>query len=223
MSGYNVQTTVLKIGGRDYSVRTLSDKQQFSDPDGRAERAGIGSATWPMFGVIWPAGRALAEEMSRFPCAGKRILEIGCGIGLGSLVLQSRGADVTASDHHPLADEFLQANAQLNALAPVKFATIAWEAPDPGLGLFDLIIGSDILYERDHPALVAKFLLAVAKPAAEIVIADPGRGRCGQLSRRLAEAGFEHRDEHRAFEEKETAPFRGRLIFYRRSATRERA
>ncbi len=54
--------------------------------------------------------------MCEFPIAGKRILEVGCGIGLCSLVLQQRGADITASDYHPVAEKFLRHNTDLNGL-----------------------------------------------------------------------------------------------------------
>ena len=143
MPGYSVHTNTVQIGGIDYRIRALSDKQQFADPDGEAERAGISSATWPLFGVLWPAGLVLAEEMSAYPVGGLRVLEIGCGLGLSSLVLQRRGADITASDHHPLAGEFLAANAKLNGLAPIAFRIAQWSGPNPELGTFDLIVGGD--------------------------------------------------------------------------------
>ena len=103
IQGYEVETTRYQIGTVSYQIRTLRDRRQFSDPDGCAERIGISSASWPLFGVVWPAGLALAEEMSRFPITGKQILEVGCGIGLPSLVLQRRGDNITACDYHPLA------------------------------------------------------------------------------------------------------------------------
>lgn len=216
MPGYTVQTTTLSIGGIDYRLRALSDKQQFADADGVAERAGISSATWPLFGVLWPAGRVLAEEMSRFPVAGKRVLEIGCGLGLASLVLKRRGADITASDHHPLAEEFLLANAALNGLEEVRFRLAQWSGPNPDLGTYDLIIGGDVLYERDHVGLLAEFLALHARPQAEILITDPGRGHGNALSRALASQGYECSESRRAFEPGESPPFRGRLLGYRR-------
>ena len=215
-SGYKVETSTLRIGAVDYRIRALSDRQQFSDPDGSAERAGVSPASWPLFGVVWPAGRALAEAMTGFPVAGKRVLELGCGLGLASLVLQRRGADITASDHHPLAGEFLRANAELNGLPPIAFRNVAWGQAHPELGRFDLIIASDVLYERNHPEELAGFLGLHAQPAAEIVIADPGRGRCGQLGRRLAAGGFVASEQHLAFASGETPPFRGRIVTYRR-------
>ena len=141
MSAYLTRLLDIRIGGHDFQVRALKDLQQFSDPDGAADQAGISSALWPLFGQAWPAGRILANEMSHYDVAGKRVLEIGCGLALSSLVLQQRGADITASDHHPLAGPFLAGNAELNGLAQIPYCDLHWERPDGVLGLFDLIIG----------------------------------------------------------------------------------
>lgn len=216
MPGYEVHVLNVAVGGLTYRLRALSDKQQFSDPEGLAERAGISSATWPLFGVLWPAGLVLAEEMSQFDFTGKRILEIGCGLGLSSLVLQRRGADITASDHHPLAGEFLLENSALNALPPVPFQIVQWAGPNADLGHFDVIIGSDVLYERGHAQLLAEFFARHAGARSEILITDPGRNHGNQLNRLLAAQGFQCDEQRRAFEPGEQPPFRGRLLRYRR-------
>lgn len=190
MSGYNVETVTVRIGNDDYRLRRLIDRQQFHDPDGHAERAGISSATWPMFGMIWPVGLALADEMSRVEIGGRRILEVGCGLALSTLVLARRDADVTASDHHPLAEEFLRHNLALNALPAVPYHHAPWEAEDTALGRFDLIVGSDVLYEPNHAMLLAGFIARHAAPRSQLLIADAGRGYRGQFARRLAAQGF---------------------------------
>ena len=79
MPGYRTRQLAVKLGGHEYKIRALSDLQQFADPHGIAERVGISSAQWSLFGQVWPSGRVLAEAMSTFDVAGKRILEIGCG------------------------------------------------------------------------------------------------------------------------------------------------
>ena len=210
--GYEVETTRYQIGPASYQIRTLRDRQQFSDPDGCAERVGISSASWPMFGLVWPASLALAEEMTRFPITGKRILEVGCGIGLPSLILQQRGANITACDYHPLAEEFLRQNTDLNGLAPIPFFNAPWLDPVVELGRFDLIIGSDLLYERNHPALLAGFLADHARPTCQILLADPGRNRCGQISTKLTSQGYGCTETHFEFGEPHTPSHRGRLL-----------
>jgi ETFB lysine methyltransferase len=199
VAGYAVETSTHRIGITDYRIRALRDRQQYWDPDGRAERAGISSASWPLFGLVWPAGIALAEEMNRMEVDGMSILEVGCGLGIASLVLQGRGADVTASDHHPLAEEFLRFNAALNGLDPVRFHRAPWEGPNPGLGRFDLIIGSDLLYERGHPVALAAFVACHAESAAQVIMTDPGRAQCGRFHTEMRDEGYSRTERRRHF------------------------
>lgn len=218
MPGYQTHIRVHALGDREFRIRALADVQQFADPDLAAERAGISSAQWSLFGQVWPAGRMLAEAMAGHDVAGKRILELGCGLGLASLVLRARGADVVASDRHPLAEVFLAYNAALNGLDAVPYRTLDWDAPAGALGRFDLIIGSDVLYERGHVAALAALLQRHALPAAEVLIADPGRGNGGAFTRAMLAQGYVPTEQRRAMETGETAPFRGRLLGYRRAA-----
>jgi len=217
MMGYSVETSMYRIGNEDYRIRSLSNRQQYWDPDGHAERAGISSATWPIFGVVWPAGIALAREMSQFAFAGLKILEVGCGIGLSSLVLQRRGADITATDYHPLAEEFLRFNSDLNDLPPIKFHNAPWVGPNPKLGRFDLIVGSDLLYERGHPALLSAFLANHTEAAARVILADPGRKRCGQFSAKMAIEGYTRSEQRLDSTGDPTPSPRGRMMNFVRS------
>lgn len=218
MPGYELGTTTHRVGLADYVVCSLVDRLQFYDPDGKAERAGISSAAWPLFGVVWPAGLALAREMADIAIGGRRILEVGCGIGLSSMVLRRRGADITSSDHHPLAEEFLRRNAGLNGLAPIPYVDAPWEALNSRLGRFDLIIGSDLLYERQQPALLADFLSRHAHRSAQVIVADPGRANCGQFGARLAEQGYT-RTERRIEMSPGSHPAGGRMMSFVRSAS----
>ena len=216
MPGYTTRLLTVRLGGHDFRIRALSDLQQFADPTGRASRAGISSSLWSLFGQIWPSGRVLAEAMSSFDVAGKRILELGCGLGLSSLVLAHRGADVVASDHHPLAESFLAYNAGLNDLPAVNYRDLPWQIPDTTLGRFDLIIGSDILYETEHAAQVAMMMQRHARPDAELLVTDPGRGNSGPFTRAMAAQGYTVTERRSRFNEKDVEPFRGRLLSYRR-------
>jgi Predicted methyltransferase len=216
MPGYATRELVVCLGGHAFQIRALSDRQQFADPQQVAEKLGISSSLWSLFGQLWPSGRVLAEAMCTHEIAGKRILELGCGLGLSSLVLQRRHADITASDHHPLAEAFLLHNATQNRLAAIVYRDLPWEVPDATLGRFDLIIGSDILYERGQGALLAAVMQRHALPCAEILISDPGRGNSAGFTRALIAQGYAMSEQRSRFDEAEVAPFRGRLLRYRR-------
>jgi 2-polyprenyl-3-methyl-5-hydroxy-6-metoxy-1,4-benzoquinol methylase len=216
MPGYATRQHLVRIGDNDFKIRALSDRQQFSDPGGLAQRAGISSAQWCLFGQLWPAGRILAEAMHHYDVEGKRILEIGCGLGLSSLVLQKRQADITGSDHHPLAETFLLHNAKLNALPSIRYRDLPWNHANAELGRFDMIIGSDVLYERDHAALLSSLLLRHARPETEIVFTDPGRGNSGAFTRELKKQGYDVNENRGPSETEEIPPYKLRLLSYRR-------
>ncbi len=216
MQGFQVRETQHAVGGHVYRLRVLSDTQQFADPDGHGARVGISPAQWSLFGQVWPTGRLLAQSMQRFEIAGKRILELGCGIGLASLVLQRRGADVVASDAHPLAEVFLAYNAALNGLPALHYRQLRWGIPLPTLGHFDAIIASDVLYERGSAELLCGVVERHASARAEVLITDPGRGNSARFSRLLAERGFAVQDERQPMDDDDPPPHRGRILHYRR-------
>lgn len=216
MPGYDTHIRSIDFGGHVYRIRSLVDIQQFADPDGNAERLGISSSQWSLFGHVWPCSRLLADAMALHEVTGKRILEVGCGLGLASLVLRHRRADITASDVHPLAEVFMAYNAALNELPSVPYRTLKWDAPGTNLGRFDLIIGSDVLYERDHARNLSALLPLLAAPDSEVVIADPGRGNSAHFTRALLAQGYIASEERLAMGEHDRPPFRGRLLHYRR-------
>jgi len=128
--------------------------------------------------------------METFDIENKRILEVGCGVGLTSLMLNSRIADITATDHHPEAGAYLQLNVELNEGRTIPFVRAGWEQKDTGLGEFDLIIGSDILYQPDHALLLSAFVNRHARDKCEVIIVDPGRGNTGKFSKAMLALGF---------------------------------
>ena len=190
MPNYHIKYETVTVGGTDYLIRSLLDLQQYSDPQGEAERAGISPASWPLFGHIWPSARVLAQAMHTFDVDGKRILEIGAGLALASLVIHRRLGDMTVSDWHPLSQAFLNENLLLNKLGPLKYQTGNWEGSNPELGRFDLIIGSDILYERQQPGQIAAFIHHHATPSVQIIIVDPDRGNRVGFCREMASLGY---------------------------------
>jgi len=232
MPGYLTKQESIAIAGvPNLIIRSLLDRQQFSDPRGTAARLGISSATWPLFGLLWPSGAELAARMACHPVrAGERVLEIGCGLALASLVGHRRGADVTASDCHPLAESFLMENLRLNDLTGMSYRTGQWggnkahaadaeqDPVDKSVsGLFDLIMGSDVLYERDDQGTLARFINTHAMPIAQIWIIDPHRSNRPAFTRRMVSHGFSVVEEslNRLASPLQTA-YRGRVLVYSR-------
>ena len=97
----------------------------------------------PYWAELWPAAGALAGALPAV--AGLRVVELGCGLGLPSLVAAARGAEVTATDWAAEAVELLRENAARNGLS-VRTEVRDWR--EPWLERFDLALAADVLYER---------------------------------------------------------------------------
>lgn len=216
MQNYLLKYETIKVNHIDYIIRTLKDRQQFHDHEQQAEALGISSATWPLFGVVWPASKVLAATVCMFELEGKRVLEIGCGIALSSIVLHKMGIDITASDYHPLAKEFLDENILNNKMSPIKFQTGNWEIENPLLGEYDLIIGSDILYEPAHAENVSKFIDKHSSIDVEVIIVDPNRGNRASFTKKMIALGYAHHFEQFNVEGNDNASCKGRILHYNR-------
>jgi predicted nicotinamide N-methyase len=213
---YLLKHETVSGSGADLQLRSLLDRQQFHDPLGEAEREGISSSAWPLFGLLWPSGRVLAHAMLTFELEGKRILELGCGLALASLVVHRRGGNITASDCHPLAAAFLLENLKLNQLPAMKYQAGNWSRANPLLGRFDLIIGSDVLYDRGQPETLSQFIELHAQPRAEVLIVDPDRGNRASFNRRMDGLGYS-RTETSVTELPAGGSYKGRLLQYLRA------
>ena len=117
----------------------------------------------PYFGVLWEAGIGLTQHLSKLDLKKKKILEIGCGLALPSFLVTKMGGNIIATDFHSDVPLFLELNQKNNQIY-FPYKVMNWrneiERIRTDLGLFDLVIGSDILYESQHPMQVAEALIA---------------------------------------------------------------
>ncbi|OCL95507.1 class I SAM-dependent methyltransferase [Aliarcobacter thereius] len=212
---YKYQT--IEFDDEDIHLRTLKDTQQFSDKNNIAKNLGISSAVWPLFGVVWPSGEVLANFIQDYDFKNKRILEVGCGIGLSSLILNKLDADITATDYHPEAENFLDINTELNNDEEIPFVRVDWNKTySEKLGKFDLIIGSDLLYERDHVELLSSFINAHSNQKCTVILVNPNRGHQSKFNQEMENYGF----SLNAFKPENTdfldEPYKGKIFEFKR-------
>jgi predicted nicotinamide N-methyase len=160
----------------------------------------------PYFAVVWPAARELTHfiltnfshpQTKSNVIHTSEILEIGCGLGLPSLLLAKMGFRVVATDFHPLVFEFLNFNRKLNDISEEKLnlELLDWQKTDApeknteqkkeqnkeeviqknNFKKYDVIVGSDILYEPRHAEIVAQFIDEHLNSKGQCFISDPGR------------------------------------------------
>jgi predicted nicotinamide N-methyase len=136
----------------------------------------------PYWAELWPAGIALAEALPA-DIHGRRLVELGCGLGVPSLVAAARGGRVTAVDWASDAIELLRTNAARNGL-DVEAVHADWRDFD---GSFDLALAADVLYERRN---VEPLVALLSRIAPHSLVGLAGRpyereflDRVGQLAR----------------------------------------
>ena len=154
--------------GGELRVLQPADSAELPD-DAAVEWAPIA----PYWEVLWRSGVALARELEQEPLRGLRVVELGCGLGVPSLVAAGAGASVLATDAAPEALELVRRNADANGVR-VDTATADWAALDVlvARGPFDLALAADVLYER---GAVAQLLSVLPRLAPVAWLADPGR------------------------------------------------
>ena len=181
----------VKVGAETYRMTLPGDADALIDEEEfeRDERL-------PYWADLWPSARALARWLSRRDLRGKRILELGCGVGLPAAVALSRGADVVVSDQYEAAMDFAVHNARENVGRELETFMLDWRRPElNGVGRFDLIIAADVLYEALSGLALAEIVPQLLAPQGEVVFADPRRNTAPVFVDGMEERDFESSTE----------------------------
>jgi predicted nicotinamide N-methyase len=160
------------VGGVELTLVRPSEPEALLD-----ETAFDDDEFMPYWAELWPAGLALAEALP-LDLAGHRVVELGCGLGVPSLLAAARGADVTAVDWAEDAIALLRENAASNGvtLAAVRADWRSFE------GAYDLALAADVLYEARNVEPLARLLPQLAP---EALVALAGRPYEADFLRRV--------------------------------------
>ena len=146
----------------------------------------------PYWAFAWPGGQALARHILDNPslCAGRRVIDVGSGSGIGAIAAVMGGAyHVLAADVDPLAEVAIELNAAANGCGG-RIATttrdVLGETPEP-----DLVLISDLVYEPELALRVGAFVERLSRKGVEVLLGDRRRsrqptGRLEVLSRHAA-------------------------------------
>jgi predicted nicotinamide N-methyase len=163
-----VEDVVALGSGREVSILRPRDAEALLD-----EEAFDDEERLPYWAELWPSARLLARAMADRAWRGRRVLELGCGLGLPSIAAALAGARATASDWSASAVEAALANAERNG-ARVEGVVCAWQEPAALLAgaPWDLVIAADVLYERRNVDVLLGLLPRLGRDAW---LADPHR------------------------------------------------
>ena len=172
---FTTDRETVTVGSRDVTIlRPRNSDDLITEEDYvRDERL-------PYWADIWPSSRILARHViglrpPRRDGARARCLELGCGAGLVSVCAMIAGYDVTSTDYYDDALDFARANGHLNVGREPAARMVDWRSFPTDLGRYDLVIASDVLYEKHYPGLILGAIEASLAAGGRAIVADPGR------------------------------------------------
>ena len=186
--GYATAETLLEVSGHRVRMTRVDDAEVLL--------AGIEPVTFatderlPYWAELWPSAVALAHYLTKhLNLAGWRVLELGCGLGLVSVVAALQGARVLCTDYEEAALTFARHNARGNACRDIRFRLLDWCQPALRRR-YDCILASDVIYEARSFAPLASLLQRYLARGGTAVFAEPGRARSRPFFTLLRQRGF---------------------------------
>lgn len=176
LSAYTPHISI-RVCGKEWHLERAHNLEELWDAMSAAPDDDFDDERLPYWTELWPASVALCQwlQEQRSTIAGKRCLDLGCGLGLTALVGQWLGARVLAMDYEQEALNFAALNAQHNAVPSPLWAVMDWRHPAVAAGSIDVLWGGDIMYETRFVAPVLSFLEHSLAPQGRAWVAEPGR------------------------------------------------
>jgi len=118
----------------------------------------------PYWADLWPSARVLAATLLREHGQGKRLLEMGCGLGLDTIAAMHAGFTVTSTDYYEDALHVARANARRNLGREPEIRMVNWREWPEDLGTFDVVMSAWVIETVDSPAIAVTEMLRVLRP-----------------------------------------------------------
>lgn len=184
---YGLQLIQQEIGGECLQLYQVADVDEALN----MLMAGPAEPRAPYWMELWPSSLALAQFVGRRPnLKGKRVAELGCGMALPGIVAGRRGAQVVLTDIEEDALRLAELNWLTNMDAAAEIRLIDWRhAPeDPR---FDLLLASNLAYEKELFAPLIETFDRLLLPEGEIFLSEPNRPIAAEFFEDLQRSGFQ--------------------------------
>ncbi len=146
----------------------------------------------PYWADLWPSSVALATHLwQAVDLRGMEVLELGCGLGLVGIVACCKGGVVTLTDYEADALTFTLYNLYRNSCRQAIVRHLDWHAPALKQ-TYELIIASDVLYERANFQPLLHLLQSALGPQGGFILAEPNRPVARDFFRLLRDHGFQY-------------------------------
>jgi predicted nicotinamide N-methyase len=150
----------------------------------------------PYWAELWPSGVALAAKITRDPgvVRGRRLLELGCGLGVTAIAALKAGADLLATDYSSDALALCALNTLDQAGALPETLRVNWRDPSSILhatgDAFPVVLAADVLYERRDVEPLLALVEQVVAPSGELWLAEPGRPPAARFFEAMLAGGW---------------------------------
>lgn len=153
----------LQVDDKTLDVLTIRDMPQYLDTLLRRGVIANPLRDLPLWAKIWPGSFVLGRFLRTMQPEGKRLLEIGAGCAICSMIAARYGfAHIVASDNVAAALSFAKANVLRNHLEDhIEVLHLDVTAPERDTRFFqgfDIIAASELLYLDDLHRPLLKFL-----------------------------------------------------------------
>ena len=145
---------------------------------------------FPFWIRLWDAAIILAYVLHSLPDArGKKLLELGAGLGAPGLAAAAAGFKVTISDYEEIILNFQQVSAAASGLEGVECILLDWLKP-PDIGKFDVLAGAEILFREEFFAPLLSICKQYLAENGRIYLAHDARRQSLGKFLRIAEKDF---------------------------------
>lgn len=176
---YETEIFPVKIGEKELRFHKPKSIERFIDPDDMMKG-------FPLWAKIWEASAVLTQYMAQLEVVpNRRILELGSGIGVAGITAAAMGHDITLTEYDPDALNFLHANVDLNQCTQTTICRLDWFNPQLE-GQFDLIIGSEIVYQEKTVNALGKLFEKHLLPQGKVLLAQGVRSTGTVLFEKMA-------------------------------------
>jgi predicted nicotinamide N-methyase len=161
---YETEKVSLTIQNKPFSFLIPKKLDQFIDEKDVLKQ-------FPLWAKIWESSLVLSDYLVSHYKSPKRILELGAGLGVNSIIASSLGHQVTLTEFDPHAFQFAQANASINSCHTIDFKMLDWQSPDVE-SKFDMIVGSELIDKESVFAAMSHFFHHYLLNDGEIILAN---------------------------------------------------
>ena len=160
---YETNAIELVVNGRKFQMLLPKDLTRFINPNDILDG-------FPLWAKIWQASWVLADYIAKKPVdSKKKMLEIGAGIGLVSIVAASFGHRISLTEFNSDALQFARANACINRCPQLPILAMDWNRPRL-TETFDYIVASEVTFRKNDWQPLVKLFKTYLNPRGQVIL-----------------------------------------------------